>query len=373
MKNIEIIEADSKKLVKKFIQLPFEIYKDNEYWVPPLNMDIVSRLDTKKNPFYEFSERILFLAVQNGKIVGRIAGIENRLHNEIHNENIAFFGFFEAFNNQEVANKLFEAVENWANKKGFDAVRGPANPSSNDEYGLLIEGFDDLPRLMMPYNPPYYLTLIENYGYTKAKDLLAYEILNKYIFESEKIRRGVEIVRQRTRVKIKSIDMSNFNSELKKVKHIYNNAWQPNWGFVPFTEKQIDAVAKEMKPLITQDLVIFAEIDDKPVGFALVMLDYNQIFKSMKGKLFPFGFLKLFTKKKEISWARVLILGVLPEYQKRGIDTVMYYEITERALKNGISRGEASWILEDNEMIKRGMEQLNGRIYKKFRVFEKKI
>ena len=238
---------------------------------------------------------------------------------------------------------------------------------------MLLEGFDDEPRLLMTYNPKYYLELCDNYGFTKAKDLYAYKLENKKVMASAKVKRVAEIARQRYKLNISQLDMKKFDSELEKVKYIYNKAWAPNWGFVPLTDEEIDAMAKDLKQLVEPSLVLFGEIDNKLVGFALVMLDYNQVFKSMNGRLFPFGFLKMFTQKKKITWSRIIILGLIPEFQKKGLDAVFYWEIVNRAHALGIDLGEASWVLEDNDMMNRGAEAMNGEIYKKYRVYDYKI
>lgn len=250
---------------------------------------------------------------------------------------------------------------------------GPANPSSNDEWGMLLEGFDDPPRLLMTYNPKYYLDLCSNYGMTKAKDLLAYKLENHKVMGSEKLKRVQQIARDRYKLKISQLDMKNFAKELEKVKFVYNKAWAPNWGFIPMTDEQIDAMAKDLKPLVEPSLVLFGEIDNQLVGFALVMLDYNHIFRQMNGRLLPFNFIKLFTKKKEIKWARIITLGLIPEQQKKGLDAVFYWEIVNRAHNVGIDLGEASWVLEDNEMMNRGAVVMGGDPYKKYRIWQTDI
>jgi len=370
MSEIKIKKVESKKDLMTFIKFPWIIYKNDPYWVPPLIYDKKKILDKKKNPFFEHADMELFLAEKNGELAGRIAAIKNDLHNQYHNDKVGFFGFFECINDQEVANKLFDAAKEWLKSKGLNAMRGPANPSSNDEYGMLLEGFDDEPRILMPYNPKYYLDLCENYGFKKAKDLYAYKIEYDKIMKSDKIQRVAQIAQERYKLKISQLDMNNFKKELEKVKYVYNKAWAPNWGFVPMTEKEIDALAKDLKPLVEPSLVLFGEIDNQLVGFSLVMLDYNQLFKTMNGKLFPFNFIKLFTQRKKITWARILILGIIPEYQKRGLDAVFYWEIVNRAAKLGIYLGEASWILEDNDMMNRAAEVMNSELYKKYRIYE---
>lgn len=373
MSKIEIKTLHPTKDITKFIKFAWKIYKDDPNWVPPLMMDKKKLLNKDKNPFFKTAEMEMYMAYKDGEPVGRIAAIKNDTHNKIHNENIGFFGFFESINDQEVANALLDKAKKWLQSKGVNAMRGPANPSSNDEYGMLLEGFDDAPRIMMTYNPKYYLDLMDNYGIKKAKDLYAYRIDNEKLLKSEKLIRVAEIARKRSKVEVQQIDMKNFKNELERVKQVYNQAWAPNWGFIPMTEEEIDNLAKELKPLIEKSLVLFAEVDGKTIAFALVMLDYNELFKDFNGKLFPFNVLKLFTQRKKIKWARVLTLGIIPEYQKRGIDALLYYEIVKRAEKVGIIKGEASWILEDNEMMKRGAEVMNGEIYKKYRVYQQDI
>ena len=373
MSNITIKPVKTKKEFNQFLKFPWVIYKGDKNWVPPLMMDKKQILNREKNPFFKEAQMEMFLAEKDGELVGRIAAIKNDAHNKTHNENIGFFGFFESVNDQEVANKLLGEAEKWLKSRGLDAMRGPANPSSNEEYALLIEGFDDPPRLMMTYNPKYYMDLLDNYGLKKIKDLLAYRIDNRKMLSSEKLVRVAEYAKKRAGLKIRSVDMKNFKSELEKVKYIYNKAWAPNWGFIPMTEEEIDLLAKNLKPIIEPEIVVFGEIDGKPIGFALGMLDYNEIFINMNGRLLPFGFIKLFTQKKKITWARIITLGIIPEYQKKGLDAVFYYEIAKRAEKIGILKGEASWILEDNDMMNRGAKAMNGELYKKYRVYQKSI
>jgi len=373
MSNVKVYPVSSKKQLMQFIKLPWKIYKNDPNWVPHLLMDRKKILSKTKNPFFEHADAQYFLAEQNGEITGRIAAIKNDLHLKIHNDDTGFFGFFECVNDQNTANALFDAARKWLKEKGLKFMRGPANPSSNDEWGMLLKGFDDAPRLLMPYNPEYYLSLCENYGMTKEKDLYAYKLETDKVLSSEKLVRGQELVRKRSGLVITEIDMKNFNKELEKVKYLYNKAWALNWGFVPLTDHEIDAMAKDLKPLAEPKLVLFGEINNELVGFALVIPDYNQIFINMNGRLFPFGFLKMYTQKKKMTWSRIITLGIIPEYQKKGLDSVFYYDIVKRAASIGIFLGEASWILEDNEMMNRGAELLNGERYKEYRIFKIEI
>lgn len=371
--SIEIKRVESKRDLMKFIKMQWKIYEGNPYWVPPLIMDRKKLLDREKHPFYLHAEMEMFMAYKNGDIVGRIAAIKNDIHNQVHNDKVGFFGFFESINDQAVANALFNAASEWLKSKGLTHMRGPANPSSNDEYGMLIEGFDDSPRFLMPYNPPYYLELCENYGLKKIKDLYAYKLEYDKISKVKKIYEVQEIVRRRYNLKLTSLNMKDFDNELKKVKYVYNKAWELNWGFVPMTDEEINAMAKDLKMIVDPDLVLFGEINGEVVGFSLSMPDYNQIFKKMNGRLFPFGFIRLIKDRKKITWCRILTLGIIPKYQRKGIDGVFYYELIERAHKKGIHLGEASWVLEDNEMMNRSALMMQGELYKKYRIYEKEI
>lgn len=371
MSSVEIKTlSNSKSDRKKFIKFAWKIYEGDPNWVPPLLMDKLKILDKSKNPFFKRAEMELFMAYKNGEAVGRIAAIKNDAHNQYHNENIGFFGFFECINDQEVANKLFDTAREWIKNKGLTDMRGPANPSSNDEYGLLIEGFDDPPRLMMTYNPKYYLDLMENYGLKKVKDLYAYRIDNNKVRQENKIQRVAEISKKRYNVTVRPINMKDFKNELERVKYVYNKAWAPNWGFIPMTDEEIDLLAKDLKPIVEPSLVLFAEVGDETVGFSLVMPDYNELFIKMNGHLFPFGIFRLLTQKRKITWARILTLGIIPEYQKRGIDAILYDLIIENAHKIGIDKGEASWVLEDNLMMTRSAEMMRGELYKKYRIYQ---
>ncbi len=374
--SIEIKKVNDASGKKKFVNCQWNFYEGNPNWVAPIKMDRLKLLNEEKNPFYKHAEIQLFLAYEGKEIVGRIAGITNANHNEIHKDKVGFFGFFESIDNQEVANKLFEAAEKWLKSKGMTDIRGPVNPSTNDEVGLLIDAFDMPPVILMTYNPPYYQKLIENYGFKKEKDLLAY-ILHHDTYASEKLTRMQQIVRDRKGITIRALnfkDSKKFKADVKTLKEIYNAAWQPNWGFVKMTDEEFDFLANDLKTIAEPKLTIIAEIKGKPVGFALSLPDINQsLIYNKKGGIFGAVWC-LLTKKKKIDLTRIIVLGLLPEYQSSGIDAVLYHEIGETAFELGMPKGEASWILEDNEMMKRGLETtMKGDVYKTYRIFQKSI
>ncbi len=372
MSEIEVRPAASRQDIKKFVKFPWKIYANDSQWVPPLLMDRRKLIDKKKNPFYKHAEMELFLAYRNGEIVGRIGAIINNNHNREHKENIGFFGFFESINDQRVANALFTTAKQWLKAHGVNAIRGPANPSVNDEYGLLINGFDRPPILLMPYNPPYYSTLIEGAGLAKAKDLYAYHVCREKAI-SEKLNRVTEKVRQRESLTFRSIDMKRFKEEVDIIKDLYNRAWQYNWGAVKMTDEEFDCLAKDLKPVIVPELVIIAEFKGEPVGFSLSLPDLNTALKyNKKGYLIP-GIARLMWHKKKINWVRILVLGVVRERQKTGAASVLFYETAKRCAENGYPDGEASWVLEDNVMMNRAAEFLNADRYKTYRIYETKI
>jgi GNAT superfamily N-acetyltransferase len=356
-----------------FIKFPWKVYTGNEYWVPPLLLDRKKILDRSKNPFYRHAEMELFLAEKGGGLVGRVAAIVNHLHNSFHNENIGFFGFFESVNDQTVSTALFDAARTWLLSKGVIAMRGPANPSTNDDCGLLIDGFEESPAVMMPYNPPYYSTLVEAYGLKKVMDLYAYE-LRKERMEVGRAVRLANLVRQRTAIRIRTLKMRQLPREVDLIKSVYNNAWSVNWGFVPLTDEEIDNLAADLKQIVDPDLALFAEVNGQVVGFILALPDFNQVLKKIpNGRLFPFGLVKILLNRSKIDSARLIIAGVIKEYQRRGIDSILYTEILERAAVKGIYRGEASWILESNKMMTGGLEAMNAERTKTYRMYEMNI
>ncbi len=372
MGEVTVRPVVTKQDTMRFIKFLWKIYRDYPAWVPPLIMDRKKLMDTKKNPFYQHADTEFYIAERNGEMVGRIAAIVNHNHNKEHGDKAGFFGFFESINDQQVANALFDKVRDFVQSKGMNAMRGPANPSVNDEYGLLISGFDVSPTILMTYNPEYYIPLIENYGFRKAKDLYAY-LLNQDTVYSDRLERANSIVKKRQGLTIRPMDMKHFNEDVNRVKDVYNKAWAKNWGAVPMTDPEIDALAADLKPIVVPELVLFAEIQGKTIGFALSLPDINIALKYNKnGALLP-GLFHLYTKKKKINTVRIIVLGVLPEYQHTGAAGVLFYETASRAKKLGYYYGEASWILEDNEPMNHSAQVMNGVITKKYRIYEKAL
>ena len=369
MANFTIRPVRTKEDEKKFIDFLYFHYKGDMNFAPPLRMDREKLIDKKKNPFYKHSEMELFLAERDGKVIGRIGGIVNYNHNKEHSDKVGFFGFFECVNEQEVANALLDEAKKFVLSKGMNALRGPANPSVNDEYGLLIEGFDSPPTILMTYNPPYYATLIESYGFKKEKDLYAW-ILSQDTVYSEKFVRANEIVRQRSGVTIRKINMNDFANEVALIKQVYNSAWEKNWGEVPMTDAEFDFLAADLKQIVEPELVLIAEVKGKVIGFGLSLPDINRALVYNRNGGLIGGLWYLFTKKKKINLCRIIVLGVIEEYRRSGAAGLLFYETAVRAKKLGYQYGEASWVLEDNVMMNRAAEAMNGKVYKKYRIYQ---
>jgi hypothetical protein len=370
----EIKRIETKKDRKRFVKLLWKIYKDYPAWVPPLFSDRMLMIDKEKHPFYQNAEMEMYLAEKDGEPVGRICAIVDHNYNKFHNTKIGYFGNFECINDQETANKLFDTAKDYLKSKGMESILGPMNPSTNYECGMLINAFDQSPVTMMSYNPEYYLSLCDNYGFTKAKDLYAYLLKNENTM-SDKLRRVSEIVRKRRNFTVRPVNMKKFSEEVKIIKDIYNDAWERNWGFVPYTDAEFDELARELKMVVEPNLVLIGELDGKPVGFSLALPDMNQVLKDIpNGKLFPTGIFKFLMNRKKIDLVRVITLGIRKAYQKQGLDSVFYYETWDRALRIlNIAKGEASWILEDNIMMNRAAELMSGELYRKYRLYEYKI
>lgn len=377
MSEVNIIRVDNEYDKLRFIKLGWKIYKNDPYWVPPLIFDIKNNLDKSKNPFFKHADAEFFIAMKDGKPVGRIAGIINKNHNDFYNDKTGFWGFFECINDNEVSKKLFDEVKKYLSEKGMDLMRGPVNLSTNDEVGLLIDGFNSPPVFLMTYNPKYYINLIENYGFQKVKDLYAFlmteELVRSNKKSMEKLDRVSDIVIKKENIKIRKINISDFENELIRVMQIYNKAWEANWGFVPMTEDEFRYVAKSFKAIIDKDLVYFAEANGMPVAFSLAVPDYNIIFKKVNGRLFPFGIFKYLLQRNKIRRIRLITLGVIKEYQKKGIDAVFIRDTIKDSMAKKYNEAEISWVLEDNITMVQTAKNLGARHYKTYRVYDLKL
>jgi GNAT superfamily N-acetyltransferase len=370
---VEIAPVSNGRDLDRFIAFPYDHYRADPLWVPQLRRDIHTLLSPAKNPFFQHAEAQYWTARgPDGRTVGRIGAIKNDLHNKEYHDRVGFYGFFESVNDQTVANALWDTAGGWLKQRGFDTMRGPMSPSINDECGLLIANNGTPPSLMMPYNFSYYETLHERYGFRKAKDLLAYDGGGAESAPERFLRIGRRAL-ERNGITLRSLDMKRFFAEVELIKQLYNSAWEKNWGFVPLTEAEIDHLAKQLKPIVVPDLVIFAERGSDVVGFAVSLPDFNlALLHNRSGRIFP-GILKVLWYARKIHRSRVLLLGVIPEFRGRGIDAMLYHRVWGNSVKHGMPRGEAGWILEDNELMKKAATELGFRVSKTFRIYDKAL
>ena len=366
---LRVAPVETRADLKRFIDLPWAIYRGDPHWVPPLKRDVRAAFDPEKHPFHLHSEAQPYLAVRGGEVVGRICAVRNRNHEALHEEAVGFFGWFECVDDSEVAEALFDAVRGWLRERGLSAMRGPASFSTNEITGLLVDGEKGLPALLLAHNPPWYPGLLEGCGLRKVKDLYAWNIVEgnwpEHLFRAEKL------VTRRYGTRVRTLDMSRFDEELLLIRRLYNSAWERNWGFVPMTDAEMDHMAAELKPIIDPELALFAETPDgEVIGFALALPDFNQVLHKLNGRLTPLALAKILWYKRRVTRLRVLILGLLSEWRGKGIDVLLYLAIFRNGTAAGMREADLSWILEDNQKMNAAIERLGGRIYRTYRVYE---
>ncbi len=369
--SIEIKELAESEL-GSFIDFPFALFRDHPYWVGELKKDTLHLLELG-HPFWRHGERKLFMAYRSGRPAGRLAAIVNSAHNSFHGENCGFFGFFDCEEDKEAAAGLFAAAEKYLRAKGMDKVRGPMNPSTNETCGMLLEGFDSPPMIMMPYNPPYYAGLIEAAGFTKAKDLLAFrmEVAAGFPDRLEKI---ITRLGRGGNITVDLVEIKKLDAAIADLKDVYNSAWEKNWGFVPMTEEELDDLGQALRPMLKPDYLFFARVDGKPAAFCLMLPDFNVPLKAARGSLNPLTILPFLHKMMfKIRAGRMLTLGVKKEFRGRGLEMFLIKKAIESGKKMGWEYGEMSWTLEDNTIINNTIESIGGRVYKKYRIFEKTL
>jgi GNAT superfamily N-acetyltransferase len=369
--SLDICPVRTRRDRRAFVEFAYSMYKDHEHWVPPLRRDEYRRLSPAHNPFFEHAEMALWLARSNGVVVGRVAAIDDRLHNDTHGERCTWFGFFEAAD-RDVAAALLTTVEKSAAARGSSVVRGPANPSLNETAGLLIDAFETDPYVLMPYNRADYAASIEAAGYRKAKDLLAWEF-DMTAPLGERVLKAARRLAERHGVVVRAVELAQFDREVRILQDIYRAAWAGNWGFVPPTDAEIRQLATDLKPVIEPELVLFAELQGRPVACAVGLPDLNQVLKRMNGRLFPFGLWHFLRRRSTVTQGRLLLLGVLPELQSTGLYALLVAEMYTRAKRAGLQRAELSWTLEDNVAINAGIEAAGGRRHKTYRLYEKHL
>jgi GNAT superfamily N-acetyltransferase len=382
MSNTALVrKVDNPADFKAFFEFPWTLYKGDPHWTPPLLSMRRDLLDQKKNPSWEYLEGDYFAAWRGEKIVGTIAAYINHRHNEFHQENIGWFGAFEVYDDQEAAAALLNTAADWVKAKGCEMIRGPQTFTVHEDVGLLVDGFTR-PVLLMPYNPPYYQRLIENTGFSKHVDSFSFYFDEGMVAEKaalDRLRRVTEAVMRRQKVTIRQVDSKNLQKEFELFKDLYNQAWEKNYGFVPMTPKELDALVESLGQFFEPRLAFFGYVEDQPAGFLMVIPDFNQVLLKAYAK--P-GTPEIFTLLKAvwhwkirpcIDWVRVPLMGVKEEYRSRGVDVAMYFHGLDALLKLGYKYGDTGWILETNQAMVSIANNFGERIYKTHRLYQKSL
>lgn len=376
-RSVTIRPVRSRSDLKAFIDFPYRLYRNYPAWIPPLRQDMRHTLHPKKNAFFEHGAIYPFLARDaSGTVTGRIAAIVNGMHLKTYEDNLGYFGFFETIEDYAIAEALLDAASDRLREEGLTGVRGPTNPSINDTCGLLVDGFDKEPEILMPYNPPYYESFLERYGFKRVMTMWGYYIHKKYV-KTAKLERGVEIVKKRNPgVTLRTLDMKRFDEEAQTILDIYNDGWENNWGHVPMTEGEFAQLARQMKQIVDPNIVYFVEDDGVPVGFSVSLPNINQLLRHVRnGRLFPFGVFQLLIREKfgGITEIRTPILGLRKKYHGRGLDAILNLAVIRDGTKRGYDAGELSWILESNVRQRNALVSFGGVVDKEYAMMEKAL
>jgi len=374
--NIEVSQVTSRRERDAFIKFQWQIYRNDPAWVPPLIIERKGFLDRKRHPFYRHGDAVLFLARKNGKIAGRIMASDDPNYNSLHQTNVGCFGLFECIDDKEVAAALFDAAASWLRKRGRTEMMGPIDYSTNYVCGLLIDGFQFPPTILTAHNPPNYRVLIESCGFTKTRDWYAWWFTDPSN-AATRLRRLATRLKARWPVRIRPANLKNLRDESRRLREIFNQAWEKNWGFVPFTEAEIEFMTEELKPLIVPEFAWIAEIGCEPAGFTLCLPDINVVLRDLNGRLtrfgLPIGLIKLLRYKNRVQKGRLIALGVVEKYRHAAIAEMLVLRVMEETMiKRGIT-GELSMTLEDNYMINRFLEAIGAERYKTYRIYNKSI
>ncbi len=374
---VEVKEHRPGEDLKDFIQVAFEVYRDDPFWVAPLDMEIHDRLTPEKNPFFEHAEVALFTAWKDGKAVGRISAQIDHEHLRIHKDEVGFFGFFDTLDDQEVASALVDAAERWLADRGMKSMRGPFSLSINEETGMLVEGFDSPPTIMSPHHRPYQGALAEGAGLRKAKDCYGwkYEVAPA----PARAQRAWETITSLPEVRFRSVKPRHLKQEVHDILDVFNDAWQHNWGFVPATDAEAKKMAADLQRILDKELSFFAEIDGKPVAICVCLPNLNEVIRDFGGKLGPVNVAKLIwrLKIKRPKSARLMLLGIRTELRGKKryapLATAVIAELVRRGLKQGYEWAELGWTLEDNRLINAAIQGMGATVYKRYRLFERPI
>jgi len=369
--DVAVQPVTSRRQRKQFLDFPFHHYAGDPNWIPPLLMDQKGLVGFTRHPFYADAEAQALLAYRDGQPCGRIVAILNHAHNRFHSEQRGFFGFFESIDDPAVAEALFAAARAWLAERGIRQIRGPCNPSLNYECGLLVQGFDTPPYFMMTYNKPYYGRLIEGCGFAKSQDMFAYLGLAEHRGELDpKVLRIAGQAAERFNVKIRPLNRAKFRAELSTFLDLYNQSLGGTWGFVPLSAGEIRHLGGQLKHMIVPDMALIAEVDGKPIGAVFGLLDYNPRIKLIKGRLFPFGFIRLLRNRRELKRMRIISTNVVPEYQRWGVGLILLTGLIPKALEWGIEQAEMSWVLESNTLSRGTLERAQVPLSKVYRIYD---
>ncbi len=382
MHDLQIDRVSTKAELKTFIALPWEIYRNDPYWVPPLVSDRREFFDRKKNPFFQHGHAEYFLARRGDRTVGRIAALVNVLHNDFHKEQVGFFGAFEVLDDPEAAAALLSRACEWVRAEGMTAIRGPATFSSNEEWGLLVDGFNSPPVILTVYNPPRYVDYIEGAGFKKAMDMYAYRLSKEKLLPQalpRKLLRVIEHLKGRADVRLRAGNMRRYWQEAEHMQHIYNAAWERNWGFVPLTDAEFNLMARKMKQIIDPEVSFFLDVDGQTVGFSLSLPDMNQVLRLAYPNPRTPEWITLakllwhWKVRPKITTLRLFALGLEEDARLTGIAALPWYETAQMFIAKGYLQGEVSWVLETNTMTNRNARMMGGEVYKTWRIYEREL
>src|SRR3954447_802588 len=377
MSDLVIRPVRGRRDLKRFIKVPFEIHRDSEQWVPPLIFERMQFLDRSKNPFFEHAEAEYLIAERGDEPVGRITAQIDERWDTYQGGSDGMFGFFETTDDPEVATALLDAAAGWVRSRGRTRILGPMDFTTNNELGILVEGYELRPMILQPWHPPYYRELIEAQGYTKVMDLLMWYLMLGELKEGDEFHPLIHAAAQKAETEhgivIRNMRKREMEAEVRRFMEVYNEAWGDNWGFVPITDAELRFEAKNLKQVLDEHWAFMAEKDGEIVGAALTLPDINQVTAGMNGRLLPFGWLKFLLGKRHIDRVRVFALGVKHAYQHTGIAAGLYLKHLDMATPDGVPAGETGWILETNEEMNRAMEGMGGKIVKRYRLYEKAL
>lgn len=374
---IDVVPVTKRRHLRDFIDFPWQIYAGDAAWAPPLKREAAAFLDRKRHPFYQHGDAVALVAYRDGQVVGRILAADDPNFNAAHGDNTGTFGLFESIDDVQVAQALLNKASDWLRARGRTRVMGPVDYSTNYPAGLLIDGFETPPRIMMNHQPRYYAGLLEGCGLTKAKDLYAWwfddslDILTQWKETAERLAR-------RSRVVIRPVRMDDFDAEVQRCMEVYNLAWQRNWGFVKMTRAELEHLAQQIRQFAAPELILLAEVDGRPVGVSMTLPDINEAIRPLNGRLttwgLPIGLAKLAWNLRKIRAARMAVLGTIEGYRKRGIAELLILRTLEVGKhKLGYTGAELGWTLEDNTAVNRTIEGVGARRYKTYRVYERGI